>query len=197
MSRQTIGGKGLGILINGGVFIAVALFALVENQSALPQYRAGASLEDIVQSAKTWDVSFTPWFGSQAPDFTLEDTEGKRHTLSDYHGRDVLVVFWAAWCPACNAEIPHLIELRKAFSEDELAILAISAEPPAYLRRFAAARAINYPIASLGGARLPAPFGSVALVPTTFFIDRHGVIKLATVGPVPFEEAKAILQAQR
>jgi peroxiredoxin len=197
MCRQRIVGKALGVFINVGVFVATALFALVENQSALRGSAAGASLENIVKSAQTWEVSFAPWLGSQAPDFTLEDIEGRRHTLSDYQGRDVLVVFWATWCPACNAEIPHLIELRKAFPKDKLAILAICAEPPGYVGRFAAARAINYPVASLNGVRLPAPFGSVALVPTTFFLDRAGVIKLAAVGPVPFDEAKAIVQARR
>lgn len=195
MNRQTKVGRVLGILVGVVTLTVVAVFALVQNQTDAPQYAAGPSLENIVKSAQTWDTSFTSWIGRQAPDLTLEDIEGRKHTLTDYRGRDVLVVFWATWCPACNLEIPHLIELRKAFSEDELAILAISNEPPEHLRHFAEARGVNYAVASLGRTTLPAPFADVTSIPTTFFIDRRGTIKLAALGSVSFEEAKAILRA--
>ena len=197
MSRRAIAGRVLGMPIGIVVFAAAAVFALVENQPIPPRYAAGAGLEGIVKSAQTWDVPFISWIGRQAPDLTLEDVQGKRHTLSDYRGRNVLLVFWATWCPACNMEIPHLIELRKTFSEDELAILAITNETPGHLRHFARDVGINYDVASLGGAVLPVPFGEVASVPTMFFIDRRGIIKLATVGLVSQEEAKAILQAEK
>jgi len=195
MSRQTIAGRVLGMPIGVVAFAAAAVFALAGNQSTPPRYVAGAGLEDIVKSAQTWGIPFISWFGRQAPDMTLEDVQGRRHTLSDYRGRDVLLVFWATWCPACNMEIPHLIELRKAFSEDELAILAITNETPERLKHFVQDEGINYDVASLGGVVLPAPFGEVASVPTMFFIDRRGIIKLATVGLVSQEESKAILLA--
>jgi len=173
----------------------VAVFAIVKEQSLVPGYSTGASLDDLVKSAQTWDVAFPSWFGRQAPDFAIEDIEGARHRLSDYRGRDLLVVFWATWCPACNLEIPHLVELRKTLADDQLGILAISNEAPEDLRRFAAAKKMNYAVVSLGDVILPAPFAEVTSIPTTFFIDRSGVIKLAAVGSVSFEEAKAILQA--
>lgn len=181
----------------GVVTIAVvAVFAIVKNYPTKPEYSAGMSLEDIIRWRKTWNVAFASWFGKNAPDFTVKDIEGSEHRLSDYHGRDVLVVFWATWCQACNMEIPHLIQLRKMLGKAKLAILAISDEPPDLLKQFAAARQINYAVVSLVSSALPAPFANVTSTPTAFFIDRNGTIKFATEGLVTLEETKAIIQAE-
>ncbi len=54
--------------------------------------------------------------GIEAPDFVLQDTEGKTHRLSDYRGKPVIINFWTTWCPPCREEIPsmnrawHLLE---------------------------------------------------------------------------------------
>jgi peroxiredoxin len=146
-----------------------------------------------VKTQATWDEAFSSYFGKDAPDFTVEDIEGKTHKLSDYRGRNVMVVFWATWCPACNLEIPHLIELRKTLAEDKLAVLAMSNEQPERLKNFAESKGINYTVASLEGKSLPEPFANVSLIPTTFFISPDGKIKFAAVGVVPPADAKAIM----
>jgi len=197
MNKRTKITKTVYIVIGLVAIVVVAVFATVRSHLAETEYTADKSLEDIVQSRKTWNVAFTSWFGKITPDFTVEDVEGRTHRLSGYKGRDVLVVFWATWCPACNMEIPHLIELRKMLKEDKLVILAISNEPPEVLKQFAAARNINYAVVSLGSSTLPAPFADVTSIPTTFFIDKSGTLKLAAEGLVSMEEAKAIMQAQQ
>lgn len=174
----------------------VGAFAIVRNNPTESK-NAGTSLDDVIEARKTWDVAFAEWSGRAAPDFAVSDIEGVQHRLSDYLGRDVLVVFWATWCPACKMEIPHLIELRETFDADKLAILAVSNETAEHLKQFAASSGINYSVAPLGAARLSSPFADVRSIPTTFFIDRNGIIKLAAVGLVSVEEAKAILQAER
>ncbi|MHC4800158.1 MAG: peroxiredoxin family protein, partial [Planctomycetota bacterium] len=83
------------------------------------------NLNEIIKARKDWDP-YIPWYGKLAPDFTLTDIAGKNHKLSDYRGRNVLIVFWATWCPPCQMMVPHLIELRKTLGEDNLAMLGIS-----------------------------------------------------------------------
>jgi len=195
MDKQTKIQKIVLIVIGVVAIAVVGVGAIVKNFTAESNYVSGMSLTDIVKSRTTWDTAFTSWYGEEAPDFTFEDIVGKSHRLSDYRGRDVIVVFWATWCPACNMEIPHLIELRKMLGEDELVILAISNEPPELLEKFVAAKKINYVVASVNVGTLPAPFVSVASIPTTFFIDRNGNIKLVAEGLVSLEEIKAIMQA--
>lgn len=183
------------VLIVGGL-VAVLMagaFAIVSNQPVKSD-NVQRRLEDVIESRETWDVAFPAWSGKTAPDFTVGDLDGTEHKLSDYRGRNVLLVFWATWCPACNAEIPHLIELRKEFEVDELAILAMSNETARHLKDFAATKGINYAVVPLGTTDLPQPFSDVRSIPTSFFIDKNGTIKLAAVGLVSLEDSKAILQ---
>jgi peroxiredoxin len=188
--RWTVGWVMIGVVAVG----MVGAFAIVKNGPAQSN-NAGTSLDDVIEARQTWDVAFADWSGKAAPDFTLTDIEGVRHRLSDYRGRDVLVVFWATWCPACKMEIPHLNELREAFEEEELAILAISNETAEHLRQFAASAAIDYSVVPLGAAGLLSPLADVRSIPTTFFIDRNGIIRLAAEGLVPAKDARAILRA--
>ncbi|MHC4680577.1 MAG: peroxiredoxin family protein [Planctomycetota bacterium] len=179
------------------VLAGVVVLAFVKNQAAQPQSAAGATLEDIAKSAESWEPAFSNWVGREVPDFSVQDITGRRHALSDYRGRNLAVVFWATWCPACNQEIPHLIELRNTIPEEELGIVAISNEAPEQLKQFAQTRGINYAVASLNGTALPAPFAEVSAIPTTFFIGRNGSLKLAALGLVSLEESRAILQARQ
>jgi len=178
------------------VVAAVVVFAVVGSRFAQPQNTTGKSQEQIIKTEPTWDVAFTESFGKNAPDFSIEDINGKTHKLSDYLGRNVVVVFWATWCPACNLEMPHLIELRKTLPEDKLTILAISNEEPERLKQFAKLKGINYTVASLGGNPLPEPFARVTSIPTTFFIDPNGRIQFAAVGLVSLADAKEIINTE-
>ncbi len=159
------------------------------------------SLNEIIQAAKTWMVGFKPWLGKPAPDFTLTDIAGKEHKLSDYRGKNVLIVFWATWCPPCQMEIPGLIELRKTIGEDKLAVLAISyitTVPPnttEIVKTFTAEKQINYTVISVDASNVPAPYNAVKQLPSSFFIDPQGKIKLSTIGLLSLDEIKAILQA--
>ncbi|MHC4509716.1 MAG: peroxiredoxin family protein, partial [Planctomycetota bacterium] len=117
------------------VLAGVVVLAFVKNQAAQPQSAAGATLEDIAKSAESWETAFSNWVGREVPDFSVQDIAGRKHALSDYRGRNLAVVFWATWCPACNQEIPHLIELRNAVPEEALGIVAISNEAPDQLKQ--------------------------------------------------------------
>lgn len=154
-----------------------------------------AALQNVIKGAQTWYPSFEDWQGRPAPDFTLTDIEGKPHKLSDYRGQNVVVVFWATWCGPCKLEVPHLKALRESYAKDKLAILAISDEPLALVKTFAQEQGLTYTVLTSPGG-LPAPFGQVQAIPSSFFVDPEGRIKLGVIGIVPTEDAKAIVQAQ-
>lgn len=165
-----------------------------------PQQKHSPSLNNVIKAARTWGPAYKSWYGKMAPDFTLTDITGKRHKLSDYRGKDVMLVFWGTWCPPCKMEIPHLIELRKTVSQDKLAILAISNEKPEVVKKFAADKKMNYTLLLEQGG-MPKPFGVMRIfgtvgVPCSFFIDPEGKIKFATVGLLSLDPIKAILQAE-
>jgi thiol-disulfide isomerase/thioredoxin len=170
-----------------------------------PQQRqpaSGLNLNDVIRFRRGWDTTFTSWYGKMAPDFYLTDINGKRHRLSDYRGKDVMLVFWATWCGPCIMEMPSLIELRKTTDEDKLAMLAISyitTMPPNTTDRVKSMvqqRKLNYTVISVDVSSLSAPYNQVSGIPCSIFVDPEGKIKLATVGVLPLDAIKAILQAE-
>ena len=64
--------------------------------------------------------------GVVAPDFSLQDTEGKIHRLSDYRGKPVIINFWTTWCPPCREEIPSMNRAWRLLEDDDIALLAIN-----------------------------------------------------------------------
>jgi thiol-disulfide isomerase/thioredoxin len=158
------------------------------------------SLRDVIARARSWGPAYKSWYGKAAPEFTVTDLAGKEHKLSDYRGKDVMLVFWATWCPPCRMEIPHLKELRKTVGADKLAILAITYEQPLLVKKFVGDNKIDYAVVLEKGT-LPAPFGVKRIyqtsgIPCSFFVNPDGKIKLATSGLMRLSDMQAILGAE-
>ena len=133
-----------------------------------------------------------------APGFQLKDIEGKELTLEAFHGKVVLLNFWATWCGPCREEIPALIELQKRY-KDRLQVigLAVDEDDQAYVRKFAASAGINYPIA-MSSVDVRVAYGGVGALPTVFVINPEGRLVQKHVGlfdPVLYEtEIRALLE---
>ncbi len=126
----------------------------------------------------------------RAPDFNLKDLRGKPVKLSQYKGKVVMLNFWATWCPPCVHEMPSLEALYGKHKKQGFVILGISLddEPekavPGFLADFKKDRGvkITYPIL-VGDERVGDSYGGIRGIPTTFLIDRRGVIAKKFIGP--------------
>ena len=121
------------------------------------------------------EETFVEWEGVRAPDFTVTTLDGADLKLSDLRGKRVIVDMWATWCPPCVREIPHFIQLAEEIAPEDLAVVGISKEDEEIVRAFAAENGVNFALGS--PAVLPAPYSEANSLPTTFFIDRNGVIQ--------------------
>ena len=160
------------------------------------------TLREIIARARGWGPTFSNWIGQEAPDFTVTDINGKKHTLSEYRGKNVLLNFWATWCPPCIIEIPHLVELRNTYGENKLAILAISyidfRNKPETIKKFVASKPnINYTVTATDIRDMPGPYNLINSIPFSIFITPEGRIKLATEGLIGFSDTNAIIEAER
>lgn len=157
-------------VLSGGVALAGWLGA---GAAATP----GSALESAVAS------------GMPAPAWKLRDPDGKLVDSLSFKGKVVVVDFWATWCPPCREEIPGYIQLMKAHANDGLVVIGISLDQggPEVVKAFAAKAGINYPLV-MADDEILAAFGGVEAIPTTFLIDRDGIIRDRKVGAEPAAE---------
>lgn len=113
-----------------------------------------------------------------APDFTLSGIDGKTHKLKDYLGDVVILDFWATWCGPCKMEIPHLKELHTKYQAKGLTVIGVSldAQGKQVVEPFVEKHEIPF-LSLLGNADVVKAYGNVRSIPTTFLIDRKGVVQ--------------------
>jgi len=123
-----------------------------------------------------------PSLGS-APAYTFVTLDGDTVRSADLAGKVVVLNFWATWCGPCRLEMPSLQALHERSDTAEVVVLGLStdvggADP---IRDFLTEREITYAVGRATQAHRQA-FGGIRGIPTTFIIDRNGVIQHRVVG---------------
>ena len=123
-----------------------------------------------------------PALGS-TPAFAVETLDGTTLDATDLRGRVAVVNFWATWCLPCRVEVPALQALHEDLSEEGLVVLGLSTDAGGRgaVDAFLEERGVTYPVALADGAVRRA-FGGVTALPTTFIVDRDGVIRHRVFG---------------
>jgi peroxiredoxin len=125
-----------------------------------------------------------PLIDHYAPNATLLDLRNNRVMLSSWRGKVVILNFWYVACQPCQSEMPAL---QKMYDDDYsrgLTVVGINTSDDAVsISHFVKALGITYPILRDVGQRTTIEY-RVVDTPTSFIIDRHGVIRFKVFGPL-------------
>lgn len=115
----------------------------------------------------------------QAPDFELEDLDGKAIRLNSFRGqRPVLIYFWATWCPYCMEVRPLVAQMRNSVDASFLEVLGVNVggrDTVEKLKRFQVAHPSPYPILFDGNGMVSQAYG-VRGIPYFVVVDKAGEI---------------------
>lgn len=168
--------------------------------------------DDVVFDAKAWPTLWGPYKlrdeagraatgrgrGERFPDLRFRDVTGRTMDLSSLRGRVVVLHFWGSWCGPCRKEMPELQALGESLKDrgDVSFVLLQVRETFDVARRWVAQQGIRLPLFDSGsrgesddaftladGATLK-DRDIAGRFPTTYVLDKHGVVLFAHVGPV-------------
>jgi len=138
-----------------------------------------------------------PFEGFPAPDIELATADGNIIKLSDLRGQPIILNFWASWCPPCRAEMPAIQAVYQVYQNDGLMILAVNASNQDDMNdanAFITGLNLTFPIFFDRTGHAQDAY-KVSALPTTFFIDRDGIIQSVVIGG-PIAEALLNVKAQ-
>jgi len=127
--------------------------------------------------------------GKKAPSFTLEGSDGKQHSLSDYKGRTVVVYFYPKDnTTGCTAEACNLRDNLDTFLKKGFAVIGVSPDTEKSHKGFADKYALPFPLVSDTSKKILNDYGVwgekkmygrnfLGVIRTTFIIDGKGIIE--------------------
>jgi peroxiredoxin len=187
----------IGVIVAGLVLAAVAGFLLLSNRSGsggtadtsnIPDSLAVATLDGIKNSETQ------PMQGKPAPNFGFRYPDGTTYALADFKGQPVIVNFWATWCPPCRREMPGLVDAYESHKDDGLMIIEVDAgETASHVAPFVEEYNMTMPVVLDQHQKVTRLYHTDSF-PTSFFIDKDGVIQARWVGYLPEDQLALNLQ---
>ena len=161
-----------GVLLFGTVFIVATRVGPPQSAAAPP---APASADSMP----------APQADHPAPDFTLMSLDGTPVTLSKLTGQVALINIWATWCPPCRAEMPTIETAYEQYRDQGFTVLAVNLqEDPRSVAAFMQQYQLTFPALLDLDGQVSRDYQAFSL-PSSFFVDKKGVIRAVYRGPMP------------
>lgn len=180
-----------------GVLLGLTLW--LQNNEATESANEAVKSEKGTDSAEEQTTSSSPAIprvGFDAPDFKLMSLEKETFTVQQWKGdKPIVINFWASWCGPCRIETPDLIDLHKQFG-DEVVFYGVNltlGDNMDDVEAFVQEYNVTYPILlDITGDVSKEYF--IQAVPTTYLIDRNGVVADRIIGIISHQELERRIQ---
>ena len=131
--------------------------------------------------------------GHQAPDFTLRDLDGNLVRLSDLRGKAVFINFWATWCPPCRAEMSEIEAVHQEYKDQGVVVLSVDvSEPESTVRQYIQQGGFSWTTVLDSTGEVARDY-QIAAIPTSFFLDKEGIIRAVNIGAMTKRAVEAKL----
>jgi len=150
---------------------------------------ATASLLSLLLFGCNGDKQALVQVGAKAPPFTLELVDGGQATLEQYAGKGLVITFMASWCPCSNDSMPLMKDAYQAHKAD-IAFLMVGIQDAeskfkAYVKKWDVPFAAGFD----DGNKMARAYG-IGSPPTTYFIDKTGMVKRAFYGNIKDKQSE-------
>lgn len=120
--------------------------------------------------------------GEPAPNWRFTTLDGESLTGAQFKGKVVIVDFWAPWCSPCVKEIPGFVNLMRKYGNEGLVVIAVATDcDKDSVQHYIDSHPLDFEV-GMSNDQIYAAFGYPDALPTTFLIDRSGVIRDRRVG---------------
>lgn len=131
-------------------------------------------------------------YGELAPDFTLENLEGEKVSLSDYRGKIVLINFWATWCKFCDIEMPDLNEINN--NNEDVVVLAVDVmEEKSKVKKYIEEGRYDFEVVLDTKGDIAQNY-LISSFPTTYSVDKEGVLIQGVPGMLTKPQMEQIIE---
>lgn len=131
------------------------------------------------------------------PDFTVYNAAGEEVKLSDFHGKPIILNFWASWCSPCKEEMPEFEKAYKKHGKDihflMVNITYGSGETVEKASSFIESKGYTFPV-YFDTSGFAASTFNISSIPATFFIDKDGNVATYAVGAIDMTDLEKGIQ---
>jgi thiol-disulfide isomerase/thioredoxin len=174
------------LIVISVVILAVVGWLLISNTGQHQNMNSSSNTNTQIESSIRAD---------KAPDFHLQDYNGKTVKLADFAGRPLIINSWAAWCPFCRKELADFAIAQKEFGDDVVIIAIDRAESQETAKKYTDELGVTNDLTflldpsdsfyqSIGGFSMP----------ETIFVDKNGNIVERKRGPMEINEIRQKIQ---